>query len=481
MKKYLIILFSIVCFKTYSQVGINTSTPDNSSILDVFDSNKGLLIPRVSLNSLTDNILPINAPATGLLVWNTNTTIGKGFYYFDGSQWVRFKQTNSLDGAYDEGGNGQGRIITADAGAVRIDGTDGIMITGTLASGALIDTDITGAGTRMFFNPFKAAFRAGGVSGSNFDNTNVGNYSFASGYDNRIFSGRTFGANSQNTTSNSNATSIGNGNTSFDNAAFSSGNVTTSGGNNSVATGFTTFAIGYNTFSGGEGNRANTINEYTIGVYAKTPAKTNSSGTLFVDSQSSFYTTDRALAIGNGNSSTRKNAYEVWKDGRNIINSTYTLPTADGTATYKLSTNGSGTLSWKQPTATTQITLYADDTPYTMSNTGANLDLSGFESAVIPTLFNSAGNVKVKLVIRYTNLVGTPSMRLRAHDGTTQTTPITTAGWTLTPTQTGGVFESQWRNWNTITLPNEIHLSGSMTNPGESITIDNAYLLITSQ
>jgi hypothetical protein len=38
---------------------------------------------------------------------------------------------NTLDDAYDEGGNGAGRIIDADAGAVEIEGDDGLKVTGT--------------------------------------------------------------------------------------------------------------------------------------------------------------------------------------------------------------------------------------------------------------------------------------------------------------------------------------------------------------
>lgn len=71
-------------------VAINTSgnAPDNSSMLDVDASDKGLLIPRVALVSPTN---PITSPATSLLVYNTSTSgtySTPGFYYFDGTDWV---------------------------------------------------------------------------------------------------------------------------------------------------------------------------------------------------------------------------------------------------------------------------------------------------------------------------------------------------------------------------------------------------------
>lgn len=87
----------------FSQVGINTTTPNNSSVLDVFSSNKGVLFPRVSLQSVTDVTTVLN-PAEGLLVWNTNNGLvqGKGFFYFLDGKWVQIpKQFNSTGKTYE--------------------------------------------------------------------------------------------------------------------------------------------------------------------------------------------------------------------------------------------------------------------------------------------------------------------------------------------------------------------------------------------
>ncbi|MCB0456121.1 MAG: hypothetical protein R2776_00315 [Flavobacteriaceae bacterium] len=71
-----------------AQVGINTITPQAGSMLDVTSSDKGILIPRVDITNLT-NIAPITGGATeSLLVYNTNTTTGKGFHYWNGSVWI---------------------------------------------------------------------------------------------------------------------------------------------------------------------------------------------------------------------------------------------------------------------------------------------------------------------------------------------------------------------------------------------------------
>lgn len=82
MKKLITYLLVIIPIITFSQVGIGTTTPDNSSLLDITDTSKGFLIPRMTL--LQRNA--IVAPAAGLLIYQTDNTTG--FYYFDGVIWV---------------------------------------------------------------------------------------------------------------------------------------------------------------------------------------------------------------------------------------------------------------------------------------------------------------------------------------------------------------------------------------------------------
>lgn len=76
-------------------VGINGTgaTPNASAMLDVSATNKGVLIPQVSLTSLTD-ATTIASPANSLMIYNTNTAItgGAGYYYNSGTSaspvWV---------------------------------------------------------------------------------------------------------------------------------------------------------------------------------------------------------------------------------------------------------------------------------------------------------------------------------------------------------------------------------------------------------
>jgi hypothetical protein len=87
---FLLLLTFLVNLTFFAQVGINTTNPGDGSILDVESGTKGILIPRISIPDLS-NISPIvktTAAEESLLVYNTNTTTGKGFHYWDGTQWI---------------------------------------------------------------------------------------------------------------------------------------------------------------------------------------------------------------------------------------------------------------------------------------------------------------------------------------------------------------------------------------------------------
>jgi len=86
MKKLLLFLTLLISTTVLSQgVGINTdgSSPNSSAILDVKSTSQGILIPRM----LQSERSSISSPASGLLVYQTNGT--SGFYFYDGSTWVR--------------------------------------------------------------------------------------------------------------------------------------------------------------------------------------------------------------------------------------------------------------------------------------------------------------------------------------------------------------------------------------------------------
>lgn len=108
----------------FAQIGIQTNNPDSSSILDIVSSDKGLLIPRVSLSSNLANSSPVTSPATGLLVYNSGSNQVHGFYFWTGSAWSILKTQ--------EAGDVQGPSSSTDNAIARFDGTTGKIIQNSL-------------------------------------------------------------------------------------------------------------------------------------------------------------------------------------------------------------------------------------------------------------------------------------------------------------------------------------------------------------
>ncbi len=96
---FLILAFAMFSVTAMAQVAINTdsSLPDNSAMLDVKSSDKGMLVPRLS----TLQRDAIASPATGLLIFNLSTLT---FDYYSGKAWVHmtlpliFPLTIAIDG-----------------------------------------------------------------------------------------------------------------------------------------------------------------------------------------------------------------------------------------------------------------------------------------------------------------------------------------------------------------------------------------------
>ncbi len=87
-RKLIISALLLQGFAAFPQVGVHTDFPDNSSAMDIVASDKGLLIPRVSLTTDLTDPSPVTSPAVGLLVFNSGTDQPLGFYYWDGIHWV---------------------------------------------------------------------------------------------------------------------------------------------------------------------------------------------------------------------------------------------------------------------------------------------------------------------------------------------------------------------------------------------------------
>lgn len=110
------------------KIGDNPTTINGGSVLELQSTDKGLLHSRVSLSSTTDWGLS-GTPVAGMMVYNSNTSIGagsaayptikggKGVYYWDGTGWVAIKFEAGSSFEYGDGaptGSCSGDVIYVD-------------------------------------------------------------------------------------------------------------------------------------------------------------------------------------------------------------------------------------------------------------------------------------------------------------------------------------------------------------------------------
>lgn len=89
------LLFLLLINVMQAQVGIGTTNPIASSILDVTSTNKGVLIPRVALTG-TGDVTTIASPTISLLVYNSGFA-PNGYYYWNGTIWVQLAVGTNSD------------------------------------------------------------------------------------------------------------------------------------------------------------------------------------------------------------------------------------------------------------------------------------------------------------------------------------------------------------------------------------------------
>ncbi|MEI6577257.1 MAG: hypothetical protein WCO63_13855 [Bacteroidota bacterium] len=124
----IVLLFPQVIFAQY---GLGTNNPNPSAIIDATSTKKGWLMPRVALTA-TNVASPVSSPAISLLVYNTATAgttpnnVTPGFYYWNGSSWIRFFTGSEVDGSITN--ELQNLSYTTSTGAVGISSGAGITI-----------------------------------------------------------------------------------------------------------------------------------------------------------------------------------------------------------------------------------------------------------------------------------------------------------------------------------------------------------------
>ncbi len=181
MKKifYTLLGLSLLSVVQAQNVGIGTSTPDASAMLDITDTNRGILIPRVALNA-TNVAAPVTGPATSLLVYNTATAgtppnnVTPGYYYWNGTQWVRLLSAESSDWKLDGNTNAALRYIGTNDNfdfPIRTNGTEKMRVTsggnvgiGTTTPGVRLD--VVGAGSSTIDLRVNGRIQTGDAAGN---------------------------------------------------------------------------------------------------------------------------------------------------------------------------------------------------------------------------------------------------------------------------------------------------------------------------
>ncbi|PHR12800.1 MAG: hypothetical protein COA40_07970 [Aequorivita sp.] len=282
---YNFILLFLFSFYSFSQVGINTTSPDPSSILDISASNKGVLFPRVALTGINDNTTIAN-PSVSLLVYNTSSNGGliPGYYFWSGSNWSTVTPTSNGGGGT---GSSEAWSLTGNTG------TDGgtINFLGTTDNKALVFKTNSIARTRI---TTKGQIEVLNTNGSVFLGEGAGAQTSVASASNNIFIGLNADYDAGGA---SHSIVLGNNSRTSSNYSISIGDNADADSSNSIS-------IGRNTQSQG-----------TFGIVIGDNANTNKTGTVAIG-KSSQTQGNYAISIGESAYTNQENAIAIGKSSQ---------------------------------------------------------------------------------------------------------------------------------------------------------------------
>jgi hypothetical protein len=243
---------------------VQTTAADTGRTIATSDlADNAVTVEKISPNIISSIDGVSNDGGNIDLIAGTNITINPS----DANNTITISANaagNTLNQAYNQGGAGAGRTITANSGAFQVAGTDGALFSGTLNSGTI---PAEGSGVRMMWYPRRAAFRVGRVTDAQWNADSIGNYSFASGYNTKAkfhystaMGWGTTASNSASTALGFNTTANGVYSTAMGSGTTASGTSSTAMGNNTEASGNYSTAMGYNTEANGSYSTAMGIN-----------------------------------------------------------------------------------------------------------------------------------------------------------------------------------------------------------------------------
>ena len=306
MKQQLLsLIFAFTFLSVTAQVGIGTSSPDASSVLDVTASDKGLLIPRVALTGSDDETTIAN-PVESLLVYNTATSndVTPGFYYWDGLFWEALTAYSDIpspapppssDGWQLDGNNLNGKA------------NDGTTFLGTTTYHSLyfkVDGDQIGrlhpnGGIALGLGASSSVNQAFAI-GENASAGNTSNYAYGKA------------ANA----SGSDAYAIGASSISSQTDSYALGKSATASGTSSYAIGEASKASHSNSYALGAGADSRATGSFAIG----NQSVSSSNNTMALGNQSSA-TSNNATAIGYQANASNQNAIAIGPATTSVDNS----------------------------------------------------------------------------------------------------------------------------------------------------------------
>ncbi|OFZ19331.1 MAG: hypothetical protein A2X94_00200 [Bdellovibrionales bacterium GWB1_55_8] len=223
----------------------------------------------------------------------------------------------------------------------------GILATGTVGSGASLTT--AGGGTRMIWYPKKSALRAGTVSGTQWNDATIGNYSTAFGRSTTASGQDSLAMGFETTASNTAATALGYQTYASGLASTALGWGSSASGAESIAGGYYSTASGLHSMAFGDyassiGNYSTAFGYYTAAnSYAQTTIGRHNMPTGS-ESATTWVATDPLFVVGNGTGTgaNRANALTILKNGNVGVGTTSPNDKVDVQGSIRVSTGDVG-------------------------------------------------------------------------------------------------------------------------------------------
>jgi hypothetical protein len=473
-----ILLFFGLPFHILAQTGIaiGSNTPDASSLLDVTSTDKGILIPRISIPD-ANAAAPVASPATGLLVFNTNASIsngsGSGFYYWNTTNWTKLANgAGDADWFVENSTN----VPTSINDNIYTNGNVGIGVPLPLMSlhtsgdiqvgGDNIYNDQTGSGQNLNI------LSVGGVS-IVLDNNSNGSEEFS------IKSGSAVSTNVFEITEAGNWQSDGDGVISGNDLAFDGA------ANANIITASTNTSLSLDIES--QGGLDLVLDRDNDNPSAEFAIKRNADGTAAVNKLLSIPEDDSPLFYPYGIASGQTAGIrmrELEANGTNNIgirapdalsaNVMLTLPTTDGNANELLQTDGAGNLSWynKDNIAVVKRQVAYNAVESSFSSTWSKAPLNTLETT--GTFISLSGNDFTLATGKYSIVSVSPAFQLTAPSTRIYKTRLIDSGGTVYAQ--GSIGNSFGINYMTQShLHTVINIASSTTFSIEQLASDVMY------